>query len=218
MLSIYEELFLLALDEEKGTIIPFAKNNLAHALSGGILAELSLSGKVCSNDKHRLELLDAAITGDEILDDAIKEIQSSEKSRKLPYWVSQFSARPKKLRERLGESLVAKDLLYQEDRHFFWKPTPTGTGLPIPHSKFEVKNPLRTMILAQDESDAHSLALLNVASASEILNLIFTQDEVQIAKRLIHERVFRAALENPAMQTIEEIEQAIVISLDDDAE
>jgi hypothetical protein len=218
MLSIFEELFLLALDEEKGNIIPFAKSTLAHGLSGGILAELSLLGKVCTNEKHRLELMDNTLIGDEILDDAIKEIKSSEKPRKLAYWVSQFSARPKKLREHLAERLVAKDLLYQEDRHFFWKSASTGTELPIVHSKFEVKNPLRTMILAQGESDHHSLALLNVASASELLKLIFTVDEEQIAKRLIHERVFRAALENPAMQTIEEIEQAIVISLDDDAE
>jgi hypothetical protein len=218
MLAVYEELFLLALDEEKGNIFPFAKKTLAHGLSGGILAELSLLGKACSNEKHRLELMDAALIGDEILDEAIKEIQSSEKPRKLPYWVSQFSARPKKLRERLGERLVAKDLLTQEDRHFFWKQAASDIGQPLAHSKFEIKHPLRTMILAQGESDSHSLALLTVASASDLLNLIFTQDEVQIAKRLIHERVFRAALENPAMQTIEEIEQAVVSSLDDDAE
>jgi hypothetical protein len=218
MLSIFEELFLLALDEEKGNILPFTKKTLAHGLSGGILAELTLMGKVSSNEKHRLELVDATPTGDDVLDDAIQEIQASEKPRKLAYWVSQFSARPKRLREHIGERLAARDLLNQEDRRFFWKPAQPENEAAFAHSKFEIKYPLRLMILSSDEGSPHNLALLNVASASELLSLIFTQDEIPLAKRLIHEKVFRAAMDNPAMQTIEEIEQAVVTSLEDDTE
>jgi Golgi phosphoprotein 3 len=216
MLSISEELFLLALDEEKGNILPSVKRNLAYGLSGAALSELALMGKVCSNEKHRLDLVDASTTGDEFLDGAIREIQSSEKPRKLAYWVSQLSVRPKKLRERTGERLVAKDVLYQEDRRFFWKQPYSAGGQPVVPSKFELKNDLRAMILSTGEADHRSLALLSAASASELLNLIFTQDEVPVAKRRIQEKVTRAALESPAMQTIEEIEQAVESSLEDD--
>ncbi len=121
MLSIYEELFLLALDEENGKSLPFAKKTLAHGLSAGILAELAFLGKICSNEKHRLELRDTALTGEDILDEAIEEIRSSEKLRRVTYWVSQLSSRPKKLRERIGESLASKDMLTREDRRFYWK-------------------------------------------------------------------------------------------------
>jgi hypothetical protein len=210
-------LFLLALDEEKGNILPFTKKTLAHALAGGILAELALLGKVCSNEKHRLEWIDATPTGDEILDGAIKEIQSSEKQRKLAYWVSQLSARPKTLRERIGERLVARELLQQEDRRFSWRSQSEGDVMAVP-SKFEMKVPLRALILSPDGNDHHSLALLNVASAAGLLNLIFTEDELPIAHNRIHEKVIRAAMENPVMETIEEIEQAVLTSLEDDSE
>lgn len=216
MLSIYEELFLLALDEEKGNILSLAKKSLAHGLSAGILAELTLLEKICSNEKHRLELMNTSLTGDEILDDAIKEIRSSDKPRKMAYWVSQLSTRPKKLRERIGESLVSKDLLYQEDKRFFWHPASPDDDFLVAPTKFELKEPLRAVVLSTAESDPRSLALLNVASATGLLNLIFTQDELLIAQRRIHEEIVRAALENPAMQTIEEIEQAIHTSLEDD--
>jgi Golgi phosphoprotein 3 len=216
MLSIYEETFLLALDEEKGNILPFTKRTLAYGLAGGILAELTLMGKVDSNEKHRLKLVEDTSTGDPILDEAIQEIHSSEKSRKLTYWISQFSAKPKKLRERIGEQLVARELLYQEDRRYFWKPSSIEEGLLAAPSKFEIKYPLRQMIFSEDESDERSLALLNIASASDLLNLIFTQDELPAAKARIHEKVIRTALENPVLQTIEEIEQAIISSMDDD--
>jgi hypothetical protein len=216
MLSIVEELFLLALNEEKGTILSFVKKTLPYALTGAILAELALQGKVCSNDKQRLELLDSAPLGDEILDDALREFQSSEKPRKLSYWVSQFSAKPKKLRERLGESLVTKNVLYEEDRHYFRSLPISDSEMPYVPSKFDLKSPLRAMIFTQAEVDHRSLAMLKILGASEMLNLIFTQDELPIAKRRIHEDVLRAALTNPAMQTVEEIESAVVSSIEDE--
>jgi len=218
MLSIFEKLFLFALDEEKGNILPFARKTLAYGLAGCVFAELTLLGKVRSNAKRRLELIDSASTGDEILDEVISEIQSSDKHHKLVFWISELSSRPKKLRDRIGERLVAKDQLYQEDRHFFWRSSSTEEPARMLPSKGEMKNPLRAMILSDGESDPHNLALLNVASACGLLNLIFTQDEFPIAQHCIHEKVIRAALENPAMQTIEEIEQAILGSLEDDLE
>jgi hypothetical protein len=185
-------------------------------LAGGILAELALRGKVCSNENDRLELVDASPTGDEILDEAIREIQAAEKTRKLGYWVSAWSDRPKKLRKRTGEYLAAKNLLYQEDKRFFWKAAPPDRGQMLAPAKYELKYPLRAMILSTETSDPNSLALLAVASASGLLNLIFTEDELPVAGRRIHEKTVRAALENPAMQTVEEIGQAVVSSLEDD--
>lgn len=218
MLSVFEELFLLALDEEKGNSLPFVKKSLAHALAGGILAELAFLGKVCSNEKHRLELVDAAPTGDENLDRVIKEMKSSDKPRKPAYWVSQLSARPNKLRERIGEGLVAKKLLFQEERRFFWRDPAGEDDAATAPSKFEIKKPLRASVLSTDEVDLHDLALMDLASGAGLLNLIFTQDELGYAPHRIHEKVVRSALKEPVMQTIQEIEQAIVISLEDDTD
>ena len=161
-------------------------------------------------------MIDAALISDELLDEVINEIQSSNKPHKLAFWISELSSRPKKLRERVGERLAVKDQLYQEDNRFFWRPSSAEDPARMLPSKFELKNPLRASILSDCESDPHSLALLNVASASGLLNLIFTQDELPIAQHRIHEKVVRAALKNPAMQTIGEIEQAILTSLEDD--
>lgn len=216
MLSIFEELFLLALDEENGKILPFAKKSLAYGLSGGILAELAFLGKVSTNEKHRLELSDAAITGDDILDGAIEEIQSSDKLRRLTYWVSQFSSRPKKLREGVGERLVTKEFLVRDDRRLFWENAVGENDASTIQTKFEMKIPLRACILSNGECNARDLALLNVASACGLLNLVFTQDELAVAQQHVQEKVVRDALNNPVMQTIEEIQQAILSSLEDD--
>jgi Golgi phosphoprotein 3 len=216
MLSIFEELFLLALDEERGTITRSAKKTIAYGLSGAILAELALQGKLYANEKHRLELIQDDPVGDEFLDGVLQDIRSSEKPRKLAYWIDQLSERPKKLRDRMGERLAAKGLLYQEDKRFYRQPPSSeeAEAAADTPAKFEIKRRLRAMILSTENSDLRSLALLNVAAGSELLNLIFTQDELDLAIRRIHEEEVHSALENPTMQTIEEIEQAIATSLD----
>jgi golgi phosphoprotein 3 len=215
MLSISEELFLLALNEEKGNILSLAKKNLIYGLAGAILAELALLGKICVNEKYRLELLNTAPTGDEILDEVLNEIRSAEKPRKLSYWIAQIGTQPKKLRERLGDRLIAKGVLYQEDRRFFWR-SPEDDEAFVPITKFEIKEGLRGMILSTSESNQQDLALLNVVSACDLLNLVFTQDELPIAKRRIRQEVLSIALREPAMQSVEEIERAIANSLDDE--
>ena len=46
MLTIYEDLCLIALDEEKVNLFSFAMESIAYPLAGVILAELALSGKL----------------------------------------------------------------------------------------------------------------------------------------------------------------------------
>jgi golgi phosphoprotein 3 len=217
MLPIFEELFLLSIDEEKGIVLSSAKKSLAYGLAGGIIAELVLQGKVSLSDKSRLEVANSDPTGDEILDKALDEIGSSEKTRKLSYWVDQFSAQPKKFRERLGERLVAKEVLFQEDQHLFRHNVPVDSQSEF-NTKFELKYRLRSIILTNVEEDDHNLALLSLASSSELLNLIFTLDEILAARKGIKEKVLRRAMENSALQAIEELGQAVSSSMEDDAD
>lgn len=215
MISIYGELLLLALDEDKGSITSFAKRKIPYGLAGSLLSELALKGKVCSNEKHRLEWVQSEPTGDELLDYLFQDIQSAEKNHKITYWVDQLCERPKVLRTRVIENLLAEGVLYEEDNHFFLSlPSSKDDYFAIP-GKFERKQALRAMILSNEESNYSSLALLNMLVASDLLGLVFTQDELVTAKRRIHEAVIRAALKNPAMQTIEDVERAVVDCLED---
>ena len=46
MLSIYEELYLLAIDEEKGVVIKSANQGLNYAFAGAMLADMALQNKL----------------------------------------------------------------------------------------------------------------------------------------------------------------------------
>jgi len=221
MFPLYDELFLLALDEEKGNFLPITKKTIPYGLSGAILAELALRGKLAMNEKQRLVVQDAAPTGDEILDETLKEIEKADKPRKLAFWVSHFGERPKKLRLQIGECLAARNLVQQDDNRFHWQVPTAQAETPVP-TKFQMKNALREVIFTGNAADPEAvmrrLALLNLLSAAGLLNLVFTVDELPAAQRLIHEKVMHQSLKERQLQTIEEIEYAVVTSIEDSSD
>jgi hypothetical protein len=147
----------------------------------------------------------------------MEQISASEKVRKLTYWVSRLSEDPKKLRQNVVERLVGKNVLLEEEKHFFRQPPMTGSEISA-LNKFQLKYLLRSITLSNGESDPRSLALLNLAVAGDLLGLIFTQDEIEIAYRMIHKQVMEAAMENQVMQFIEEIELAVSSVLENETE
>ena len=208
MLTLYEELYLLALNEEKGNLFSFARKSIAYPLAGAILAELALLGKLGVGEKLRLVLSDATPTGDPIFDGALEQIRISEKAHKPSYWVSRLSEEPKKLRQNVAERLVEKNVLVQDEKSFFRQEPVPGIESTVP-DKFQIKHQLRSLILSNGESDLHRLALLEMIAAGDLLGLVFTQDELETADQMIHKKFLIAALENPVMQLVEEIGQAV---------
>ena len=218
MLSLHEELLLLALDEDNGNILSFAKKPLAYGIAGAILSELVLHDKIQIGEKHRLIVKNTEPIDDEILGEALADIQQSEKPHRPSYWISQFNLKKKKIREQLGARLTSKGILHQEDKRFFWIFEEDEVDHAMAPRKYQMKEALRAKILSKEANDAHSLALLKLLSASGLLDLVFTRDEHALATRSINEKVIRAALERPELQTIEEIGQAVITCIEDELE
>jgi len=208
MLTLYEDLYLLALDEEKGNLFSFARKSFAYPLAGAILAELALLGKLGVGEKLRLVLSDASSTGDPIFDGVLEQIRVSEKARKPSFWVSLLSEDAKKLRQEVAKRLVEKNVLVQDEKRFFRQELISGSESTVP-DKFQIKHELRALILSNGENDLHSLVLLEMIASGGLLGLIFTQDELETADQMIHKKFLTAALENPIMQLVEEIGQAV---------
>jgi hypothetical protein len=208
MLTLYEELFLLAVDDEKGVVPPSAYKALSFGLAGAVLAELALQNRVRVSEKRRLEVTDASQFDDKFLDKVLGEIGSSDKARKISFWVEQLSTRPNKLRKRVKESLVAKGLIGDEDGQTE-AASPPANPQPVYPSKYEIKSSLRAIILNNGDGDLRRLALLSAARSSRLLQFIFTKDERRFARRCIREKMIREALGNPVAETIEEIDEAV---------
>lgn len=208
-LALFEELFLLTIDDEDGALLPGAAPKVAFGISGALLAELALRGRVNIGENHRLELKYAAPVGDDLLDETLEFIQAAEQPRKVGYWVRHLSSDPKRTRQRLIERLVAAGVLQQDENHLLWAAQSEGDA----PAKYALKLRLRQALLTDCEPTARDLALLSLAKGSKLLNLIFTKDERKKARRRIYELLVEKALKDHLAQTLQEIEMAVETQL-----
>jgi hypothetical protein len=216
MLTLFEELFLLAFHEDKGKLIPWATENLPVGLAGAILAELALNDRLRVEENHRLELLDASPTQDEVLDAALEKIQSSERPRKVSYWVNQLNEKPKKLFEQLEGRLEAEGIFQRDESSFISLPSQNELDGRSASARYWLKRRLRGLALTDQEADLRGLALLNLVQSCDFIDLIFTRDERKTARHRIYELLVGTALSNGQAQAIEEIGRAVESQADTD--
>ena len=144
MLSLYEEFFLISIDDDKGTVALCASTVISYGLVGAILAELTLQGKLCLEDE-RLIVLDGTPTGEEIMDDILATIAESDKPHKPIRWIRLMSG--KKLSKRVADKLAAKHIIQIEEKRYLWVIPYFAYPMQDASAKYWVKQHLREITL-----------------------------------------------------------------------
>lgn len=136
-LTLMEECLLLGLKDRQG-YLSFWNDSISYALRGCIILELLLRRRVSIvKDSSRvrldvqdryLQVIDRKMTGEVLLDEALKMIQASPEKRSVTEWIDLLSGETwnlskigyqlKQVRERLAKGLVDKGILRTEKRNF----------------------------------------------------------------------------------------------------
>jgi Golgi phosphoprotein 3 len=216
MLTLYEELQMLAIHEDKGIFISSTLDGLKPGLAGAVLAELALSGKVCATNNHRLHIADTSPTNDLLLDDAMLELQKSKKERKFGYWLNNLFPKSEKLFKKITKSLVQKGIFSQDDDNLVWViPSPLHPEINS-SGKHAVVQHLRSIVLAKEQASPREIAFLSLVSACGLLDLVFLRDERKSGSQYINELLVGAAMKDPMLETIQEIYSAIMGVVEED--
>jgi hypothetical protein len=186
MLTIAEQLLLLALHDEKGSVVFSASTALPYGLAGATLVELFLAQRIAVIGK-KVQVLDSTPLGDEILDEALQLIQASAKPRDLKYWVQRVHDKLKHLKDRLADNLVQKGLLSREEHR--WLKVFSSTRYPTENigPEYEMRHTLRSIVLLGQEPTDRELALIGLVKACELVNELFAKPERREAKKRIKE-------------------------------
>jgi len=135
-LTLMEDVLLLGLKDKQG-YLSFWNDNISYALRGCIVIELAFRGRISmQNDSARrrfplsdriIEVIDDTLTGEVLLDEALKMMKSSEKMS-VSSWIDLMSGETwnlmkigyqlKQVRERLAKGLVDKGILRTEKKNF----------------------------------------------------------------------------------------------------
>ncbi len=184
LLSVAEELFLLALDETTGALKPLSKGLLGRALAGAALMELALLNRV-DVDLKELRLAGRAPTGDSLLDAILDEIAAAPAVRSSADWLDLLAHQGVAIQERVRDRLIRKKIL-QEERNRLIRAfqAPRQSVLKEGEIK-DVKIRLRDMVFSPGVPDPRDVLILSLAAACKLLDGVFTPVELERVKNRI---------------------------------
>ncbi len=183
-LTLVEQLLLLALRDEKGTVA-FRASQYGLALGGAILVDLLLGGRlrIGEDKKHRVEAVGATRRiGDPILDECLEAISTSPRRRTAETWVARF-AQMRRLKHRVAEGLCRKGVLSESEDSvlliFTRKVYPTFDSAP----ERRLVEQMREAIFGNgDAIEPRVAAVVGLAHATSLLGIHFPRKELRARK------------------------------------
>lgn len=186
MISLDEELLLLAYHDEKGTVRMSAYSKLEAGFAGALLMELALLKRLRISPKT-LEVIHRKPTGRAQLDAIIKQIGDSEHIKSTDFWIKTLNHGIKpRINEQL-KKLVDKGILNHEERKKLWFFTHQYFPSRDDRPRREIIRHLQTVILRGETPDAKTEMLISLVWVCGLTNYVFEAEERKAARKRIKE-------------------------------
>ncbi|MBU8872021.1 MAG: GPP34 family phosphoprotein [Gemmatimonadales bacterium] len=182
---LYEEVMLLSLKDEKGTMENGAFNQAA--IGGAILSELLLSGRIEIEQEKKKRFARVAndrSLGDPLLDECLQRIRDAKKRQQLRTWVSRF-ANTKDLKNRVARQLCRKGVLREaEDKVLLIFKRRIFPEID-PQPEREIIARLKQAIFTTGPVDSRTVVLVAIAQSANLLKNVFEKKKLKERKERI---------------------------------
>lgn len=176
-LTLPEELLLVALDDDKGSV--HSSEAIDVGLAGARLLELTLAGRLEIEDK-RIVVRDASPTGDADLDDALELISASSKARKPDHWVGKLK---KGARDATLARLVDRGLVRPEEQKVLGVIPVTRHPAVDDRLEREIRGRVRQVLVHGAEPSERTGALVSLLHACDLVDDAVPKEDKRDAKR-----------------------------------
>jgi hypothetical protein len=189
-LMLHEQILLLALRDEEGTIAFGA--NYSFAVGGAVLAELLLHRRVEIEESKRrklVNLIDAAPLGEPVMDECLEKIRNAKRRANPRTWVSRFAS-VKKLKHRIAEGLCDRGILRADDVKvllFFTRKVYPEVN-PAPERDM-IERTRQAIFTESTEVDPRTVVLISLAKATDILRIPFDKKLLKQRKHRIQQLI-----------------------------
>lgn len=209
-LTLAEELLLLGLHDEKGTVLMAASTGLTYGLAGAALIELERAGLVRIEGKD-LVAAPRGTTRDPILDEVLDAIRSSPKTRRIDHWVGRFG-RSGSLKKKLLARLVEKGILVREEGRLLWLfPTSRYPQLD-PRPEAGVRERIRSGVMGVPSPGEREGALISLVHACDLIGILFEKGERREAKAKAKAITRRQPIGGAVARAVEAVRAAVIIA------
>ena len=198
-LNLAEDIVLLLLDDETGKMEDIHANVMEMLMAGAVLMDLGLKGRL-DWDLERLFVVNETPTGDAVLDGVLAQVCAHSEPMAPKAWIQRIAERGMEIRAAAIDSLVARRIINVEDRRFLW--VFGSRRYPVIDNTEEREAKLRLMdvLLSDTIPDPHDIALICLADAASVFEIILSERELRQAGKRI-EQVRKLDLVGQAMSS-----------------
>ena len=184
MLSLVEEILLLALDDESGRFVSLPKHALEFALASSVLMDLALRGRI-DTDLDELMLVDATPVDDDILDPVLAAIARSGEPFNARRWINVAAREADTILEMALDRLVARGVLRREQQKLLWVVGSRRYPLVDDKEVREVKLRILEIILSDEIPDPRDVVIISLADTCKLFASILSARELRSAEARI---------------------------------
>jgi hypothetical protein len=210
-LRLYEEIMLLALRDDKGTLLTYVAE---FAIAGALLAELMLDGRIAITDakKQHVGIRNTSPIGDPILDEALARIAKRKRPASVVSWLTQLAG-AKWLRHRAARQLCRRGILRADEKTvlLFFKQKIYPELDPMPERRLLER--MRAAVTSESGPvDPRTAAVVSLAHGTQILSAALGKDVVKRRKHRI-EAIVRGEATGQAAKKAIQAHQAAMIAV-----
>jgi hypothetical protein len=184
MLTMLEEVVLLAVDEATGGLRSTREFGTAYALVGAVFFDLALAGKI-DTDTEAIHIVDRAPTGNATLDRVLNAMAGQPRISTVRQWIEEIFHRRQDLEGEALRSLIGQGILRHEKSKLLWiidvERFPMVNNRPQQHVKLR----LAEAILGDGIPDTRDIMLVSIAEACGLLGFVLSEEQLAARRRRI---------------------------------
>ena len=177
MLTMLEEVVLLAVDERSGDLRSTREFGTAYALVGAVFFDLALARKI-DTDTEAIRITDSTSAGNSTLDRVLSEMARRPDLTTVRDWIEEIFHRRQDLEGEALASLIGQGILRHEKSKMLWIIDVERFPLVSGRHHQDVRERLRRAVLTDQIPDTRDIMLLSIAGPCGLLSYVLSEQEI----------------------------------------
>ncbi|MBC8217023.1 MAG: GPP34 family phosphoprotein [Planctomycetes bacterium] len=212
-LFLHEEIMLLALRDEEGTIA--SGTMYQYAIGAAVLAELLLNQRIVvdkSGKRKLVDLVSSTPLGEPLLDHCLEKVTTAKRRAVLQTWVSRFAG-VKNLKHLVAQRLCRRGILRVDEDKVLLIFTRKIYPEVNPEPERKLIERLREAIFTDaPDVDSRTVVLVSLANSASLLNVVFGKKMLKARKARIERIVNGEITGKAAQEAIQAMQAAVMVA------
>jgi golgi phosphoprotein 3 len=181
MLTMLEEVVLLAVDERNGGLRSTREYSTAYALVGAVFFDLALAKKI-DTDTEEVQIIDTTPTGNVTLDRVLAHMAARPHLKTVSAWIEEIFHERSDLEGEALASLISSGILRHEKSKLLWiidvERFPLVDNKPQAHVRLRLAN----AVLSDNIPATRDIMLVSIVEPCGLLPYVLSEDTISLRR------------------------------------